>query len=87
MLHVPGNWWFVDETYVKVAGPAARAWAAPNAGHGEAAGLSLPDHAEQAGLADARLARDKQQPARARRGIGEPDLDERQEGIPAGQNR
>ena len=57
-------------------------------GHGEAAGVSLPrDHAEQAGLADARLTRDEQQLARARCGIGEPALDEGQEGIPADQDR
>jgi hypothetical protein len=56
--------------------------------HGEAAGLSLPrDHAEQAGLADARLARDKQQLARVGCGIGKPTLDKGHEGIPAGQDR
>ena len=50
--------------------------------------MSLPrDHAEQAGLADACLARDEQQPALARRGAGEPPLDEGQEGIPADQDR
>ena len=57
-------------------------------GHGETAGAGLPrDRAEQAGLADASLARHKQQPARARRGAGKPLLDESQEGIPADQHR
>jgi hypothetical protein len=49
---------------------------------------ALPrDHAEQAGLADACLARDEQQPAFARRGAREPPLDEGQVGIPADQDR
>ena len=49
--------------------------------------MSLPrDDAQQAGLADACLARDEQQLTRARCGIGEPTLDESQEGIPADQN-
>ena len=51
---------------------------------GEAAGVGPPrDGAEQARFADARLARDEQQPAVARRGAGQPVLDQGEERIPA----
>ena len=55
---------------------------------GEAAGVGPPrDGAEQARLADACLARDEQQPAFARRGGGEPVLDQGEERVPADQDR
>ena len=58
------------------------------AGDGEAAGLGVPgDRAEQACLADARFTRDEQHPASARRSVGEPALDQGEEGVPADQNR
>ena len=58
------------------------------AGNGEAAGPGAPrGRAEQAGLADARLARDEQQLAGALRSPGQPGLDEGNVGVPADQNR
>ena len=54
----------------------------------EAAGVCPPgDGAEQARLADARLARDEQQPAFPRRGVGQPVLDKGEERVPADQDR
>ena len=51
-------------------------------------GAGLPcDGAEQARLADACLTRDEQQPAFARRGGGEPVLDQGEERVPADQDR
>jgi len=56
--------------------------------YGEAAGAGPPrDGAEQARLADACLTRDEQQPAFARRGGGEPVLDQGEERVPADQDR
>ena len=53
-----------------------------------AAGVRVPrDRAKQSYLANARFARDEQQLASARRGVGEPALHEGEESVPADQNR